>query len=96
MSQAGSGANRRLRGGGLPRPSGREPYGRAAAAAPMPPHPQARRSPPLRARDDRARTSWPGAVLLAPGILSPGKITVKGARYARVAGAMALHATLEQ
>jgi hypothetical protein len=36
------------------------------------------------------------AVLLAPGMLSPRKITVKGARYAPVAAAMALRATLEQ
>jgi hypothetical protein len=34
-----------------------------------------------------ARAGW--AVLLAPGILSPLKIIVKGARCARVAGAMA-------
>jgi hypothetical protein len=40
------------------------------------------------ARTDRA-------VLLAPGILSPRKITVKGARDARVAYAMALRATLD-
>jgi hypothetical protein len=35
------------------------------------------------------------AVLHAPGIFSPPKITVKGARCARVAAAMALRATPE-
>jgi hypothetical protein len=37
----------------------------------------------------------PAAVLLAPGILSPRKITVKDARFVRVTDAMALRATLE-
>lgn len=47
------------RGGGLSRPSGQEPYGRVAAAAPMP---RTRRQavPPLDAHDDRARKSWKG------------------------------------
>ena len=35
------------------------------------------------------------SVLPAPGIVSPPKIAVKGARFARVAGAMTLRATLE-
>jgi len=60
-----------------------------------PPHPQAggprRYAPAMSARAQAGR-----AVLLAPGMLSPGKITVKGAHYVRVAGAMALRATLEQ
>ena len=83
-----SGATRRLRGGGLSRPSGQEPYGRAAAAAPMPPHPQAGRSRRHAPTVTALARAGP-AVLHAPGILSPRKITVKGARCARVAHAMA-------
>ena len=66
-----SGAIRRLQGDGLPHPSGREPYGRAAVAAPMP---RTRREavPPLRARDDSAARAC-RAVLLTPGMISTGK-----------------------
>jgi hypothetical protein len=42
------------------RPSGREPYGRGPPPPRRCPAPAGRRSPPLRAYDDRARTSWPG------------------------------------
>jgi len=46
-----------------------------------------------------AGTHWPcprrcRVVLLSPGILSPRKITIKGARYAHVAHAMAQAQTL--
>ncbi len=58
------------------------------------PAPAGSRSRQPRAHHDRAARTG-RAVLLAPGILSPCKITVKGARCARVANAMALRATLE-
>jgi hypothetical protein len=69
-------------GGNLPRPTGDSPPGAA-----LPPvgilatgaGSTAAKAPP----GDRARRTG-RAVLLTPGILSPRKITVKGARCARV------------
>jgi hypothetical protein len=79
-SRAGSaGATARRWGGSQPRPSGWGAYGRGTAARPGCPAPAGRRSPPLRISDDRAARTPGRAVLHAPGILSPRKITVKGA-----------------
>jgi len=58
------------------------------------PHPCAAGSPGQRSLP--AHTAHAGrAVLHAPGIISPDNFTVKGARYAPVAAAMALRATLD-
>jgi hypothetical protein len=63
--------------GGLPRPPGRKPSGRGAATRSARPHPQA--GTPRRNAHPMTATARTGpAVLLAPGILSPRKITDQG------------------
>ena len=80
-----SGAADRLGDGSQARPSGWEAYGRGTAARPGRPAPAGRRSPPLRTTDDTGRApAMGGAVLYAPGILSPRKLTLKGATCGRV------------
>ena len=81
-------------GGSLPAPFERKPSGRGRCRPAGCPAPAGRRPTPQRS-PMTAPARAGRAVLHAPGILSPRKITFKGARCARVAGAMALRATPE-
>jgi hypothetical protein len=71
----GDRADRRLRGGGLPRPSGRKPYGRAAAA--LMPRSRRQAAPPSRTHQG-APARVDHAILLAPRMISPGSYQEDG------------------
>jgi hypothetical protein len=78
----GGRGTRRLRGGSLPAAYERKPSGRGRRRRADAPHPAGRRYRPQRSLSAApAQTSR--AVLHAPGSLSPGKITIKGAPAAR-------------
>ncbi len=74
----------RLWGGSQPRPSGWEAYGRGTAAGRAAPHPSAGGPRRYAAAMTRAARAPGRAVLHASGILSPGKLTPKGAPCGRV------------
>jgi hypothetical protein len=67
----------------LPRPYGRGPSGLGAAARFAAPATAAGRFPPSRPRPVNTLARQARSILLAPGILAPGKITIKGTPSAR-------------
>jgi hypothetical protein len=82
-----------LPGGISVAPFGRKPYRRGGCRAPFPRH-RPQTVPAVHPRCRACKNST--AVILTPDILLPRNVTVKGARCAHVADAMALRATLEQ
>jgi hypothetical protein len=74
----------------MSRPFGRKPYGARRRRRVSRPVPAGRRYPPSRCADGRAckDRAWPA---LRAGILSPRKITVKGAPSGRVSNGAPRH-----